>query len=178
MGGSTLPGTQALYDQIAPIVLGLLSARVECPIPPVSPSQEPVYCSGALPRIVPRYWPITAVSAVVLADGTPLPVGTPFQLAQATNGTAVAIDPSGMYLRTGCRWKGDVFVSYTAGFTALPVDLLEVFFEWCLLVGKEKDRAGVADESIDQVKVSSFVRKLPDWALRTIHHYDRMTAYR
>lgn len=165
------------YTNLAPIILEQMSAATDIPFPSQTYTNECIRLSGRLDRAMPENWPLISLQSALLQGNVNLIIGS---LIDVTIGRAdIAIDQGYRGFRINTRWVSgptDVFVTYTAGYDILPPDLLEVFTEWAILVGKEKDRAGMDNVKID-LGLMKFIREVPKWCQATLWRYRRSEFY-
>lgn len=163
---------------ISTTVLALISRTCSIPMPSKTVMNEAVYFRGNIPRLVPAYWPVTALYTVFAgASATSLRVGSEMQLMRGLTGAAIAGRGETIAIAPGCWVPGTTFfVSYQAGMDGLPPDLLEVYVELAFLLWKEKDRVGLT-QTKDDVGEIRFTRALPEWALRAMRSYRRVYSF-
>lgn len=115
-----------------------------------------------------RNFPVITLSQVLEA-GNALTIGTSY-----ASGTDVVVEAEiGRIHRLFAlfySWPKYYSVTYTAGFAAVPDDIVEVAIQLTLLMLKEKERAGILQHSTGAAQ-STYTRKLPEWAQQTMDGY-------
>ena len=141
-------GMSAMFANIVPLVLFQLAGQVESKMPSCVIYDEPIYVSGKLSRVMSRFWPVLSIQKATLNGVSPMRTGKPLDVY--TGKADIAIVEGGKYLQlaNACE-DSTIFLTYSAGYDSLPPDLLEVFFEWTMLVTKELDRIGQKDAKIE-----------------------------
>ena len=164
------------YPTICFLTLGAMSRATGIPMPADYIRAERLEVTARVPWCLPLYHPVNAITKVIGATGQPYRIGTEQQLAMGQ--ADIAIGQGGDILRFGGGlWPTtEIFVDYQAGFDVLPNDLLEVFTEFALLMGSEKDRVGKTDIKMQDAQVT-LTRDLPPWCKRILDGYRRVQIY-
>lgn len=165
---SSIPDT-CVIDQlnlVAAAALQLLTDLTEVPfsqtcVLPTYTDEVP-WTRSYTARVGTAAWPVQELTAAILGT-TPLAIGT---LKQLLLGQAqIAIDQEGEGLRLHGAFRCDglqpLFVSYTAGFVALPTDLYEAWAHLALLEYKESARLGITETHIERLN-TKYTRKYPE----------------
>ncbi|HEY1525625.1 MAG TPA: hypothetical protein VGH51_05240 [Candidatus Angelobacter sp.] len=121
-------------------------------------------------RLLPRQYPIMAVSSVSI-DNLPVP--------QATTSVAAGFlwDTRRILLRgfRFCRGLQNVQVTYTAGFSAVPLDLKQAAIEAFALAYRQRVRIGEKSNSMSgQVNVSFDMGDVPPRSMAIFSQYRRL----
>lgn len=115
-----------------------------------------------------RNYPLIAVSSV-LEYGNALTIGTD----PSTGVNIIWKADTGKLVRPYFRflpYRAWYSVTYTAGYAAIPDDIVEVAIQMTLLMLKERERAGLAAHGTGATQ-STYTRKLPEWANTTLEMY-------
>lgn len=127
-----------------------------------------IYDGTGRPYLQLRNFPVITLSTV-LEGGNALTIGTSY-----TSGTDIVMEAEiGRLHRLFSIFFGYpkyYSVTYTAGYAAIPEDIIEVAVQLTLLMLKEKERAGILQHSTGAAQ-STYTRKLPEWAADTLAGY-------
>lgn len=116
-----------------------------------------------------RRGPVTAVSALTI-DGISVPAST---------GPSVygwVFDEYALYLRGGTfpRGRNNVVVSYTAGYAAVPADIVDACVQWTGMRYRERDRIGHASKQLAGEVVSFDLKDMPANVKTVLNQYRRV----
>jgi len=187
MSASIAASARPFLAMISATTLGAISRATSIPFGVRTVLLESVYYRGTNPYLIPRYWPVRQIITALPGGGAaPLRVGTEYQLARGMADIAITspapTDDSEMMggetltVAQGCWAPGSqFFVSYMAGVTSLPPDMLEVYAELAFLMWKEKERVGLSQTKDKDAEIR-FQRDLPPWALRALRGYQRIAS--
>ncbi|HWF06363.1 MAG TPA: hypothetical protein VHA06_21925 [Candidatus Angelobacter sp.] len=121
-------------------------------------------------RLLPRQFPIIAVTGVSI-DGVPLQQST-------TPGTAGFLwDSRRILLRCFrfCRGLQNIQVSYTAGYTTVPLDLKQAAIEAFALAYRQRVRIGEKSNSMGgQVTIAYDMSDIPPRSMNIFNQYRRL----
>lgn len=137
-------------------------------------TEESVPTKSYTTRCWPRFHPVQQITEAKWIDSR-LQVGS---LADLIRGKAqIAIDDTRGAFRIDQPSMFDgmrgLFVSYTAGMTVLPNDLLEVFIHLGSLMWKEKDRVGLKTLSVGEA-TTAYEKELPPYLWTVVERYRRL----
>lgn len=122
------------------------------------------YDGTGTPNLVLRTFPVTAVSAVSIAGVALTP-------------TAWTFDDMGIHLVTDYfdRDRGNVVVTYTAGYATVPSSLEQACIELVCFRYKERGRIGITTQAITTGNTSYSLKDFPDQVLTLMKQYKRVT---
>jgi len=120
-------------------------------------------------RQILRQYPLTAVSAVTIS-GQVIPVST------AWNISGFQFDDIGVTLLgyTFSRARRNVTITYTAGYTAPPLDVEQAVLDMCSLRYRERDRIGYVSKSLAGETVTFMVKDMSDSVRTILNNYRRV----
>ncbi len=121
-------------------------------------------------RLLPHYYPILSVTAVSV-DGVPLTQSTLCTLS------GFAWDSRRIFLRgfIFCRGTQNVQVAYTAGYSAVPLDLKQAAIEAFALAYRQRTHIGEKSNSMGgQVTLAFDVSDFPQRSLAVFSQYRRI----
>ena len=128
------------------------------------------YDGNSSDRLLPRQFPIISVSGVSI-DNVPVP--------QAASPVAAGFlwDSRRVLLRgyRFCRGLQNVQLSYTAGYSAVPLDLKQAAIESFALAYRQRVRIGEKSNSVSgQVTISFDMSDVPPRSLAVFNQYRRL----
>lgn len=116
-------------------------------------------------------WPVTAVSSVVM-DGVAIPVSSDgIQIGYQFDSESIYY--IGANFTAGRR---NVTISYTAGYTTIPADVVHAVIEIAAQTYREKQWIGLQSKSLASETVAYLRNGIPDSAADTLRRYRRMYA--
>jgi hypothetical protein len=129
-----------------------------------------IFDGNSSDRILPHNFPLIAVSAVSI-DGVAIPAST------APNIVGFLSDARRVLLRGFRFTRGvqNVSISYTAGYSAVPLDLKQAAIEAFALTYRQRTHIGEKSNSIGgQVTLAFDMSAIPDRAKMIFDQYERL----
>lgn len=116
-------------------------------------------------------WPVTAVASVVM-DGVAIP------LSPDGIQTGYLFDSESVYLvgRMFTDGRRNVTINYTAGYAAIPSDIVHAVIEIAAQTYREKQWVGLQSKSLASETVAYLRNGIPDSAADTLRRYRRTYA--
>lgn len=121
-------------------------------------------------------YPVTAVASVSIRGQVISPVPNPNDFAT----TGFMFDEGGVILQGGVLfYKGrrNVTISYTAGFAAIPLDLVQAVIETCALKIKQGPQTGVSSKGMAGETTSYVLSDFPKPVQTLLNNYKRVVPH-
>ena len=121
-------------------------------------------------RLLPRQFPIISVTAVTI-DGVPVPQST------APNMAGFLWDQRRLLLRgfRFCRGVQNIQISYTAGYSSVPLDLRQAAIEAFALAYRQRVRIGEKSNSMSgQITIAFDMSDVPPRSMSVFNQYRRL----
>lgn len=141
---------------------------------PVLGTLSETYDGNGSDRLLPRNFPIISVSAVSV-DGVAIPASQGFSTGSHVAG--YLLDSRRVMLRgfRFCRGLQNVSITYTAGYSSVPVDLKQAAIEAFALAYRQRPHIGEKSNSMGgQVTVSFDMSDCPPRSLNVFKQYRRL----
>jgi hypothetical protein len=163
-------GSSQIYQYISrPHIL----LSVICPLTGQPPTNTPLaenYDGNGSDRILPHYYPIISVASVSV-DGVAIPQSTSPSVA------GFLWDARRVLLRgfRFCRGVQNVALSYTAGYSSVPLDLKQAAIEAFALSWRQRTHIGEKSNSMGgQVTLSFDMSDVPPRSMSIFNQYRRL----
>jgi len=120
-------------------------------------------------RLVLANGPVTAI-ATLTVDGRTIPAST------SVSDSGYVMTETSVLLRSGVfpEGIGNIEITYTAGYAAVPADLEQACLDICALAWKERDRIGHVSKSLDGETVTFMIKDMPDRARTILREYRKV----
>lgn len=140
----------------------------------VTYTDESVASRSYSDKIITKYWPIQALTSATWG-GNAITVGSLKNFYAGSCQMAINQDAE-FLLMGGVNQDGyaGIFVTYTAGYVALPADLYEVFIYFGLRMFKEKDRVGIKHLAVGQA-TTEYEQEYPAYVKAALSKYRRLS---
>jgi len=120
-------------------------------------------------KMVLENWPITAVSSLTI-DGV--------VVSQSPNSqtTGYMFDDKVVYLisRSFCRGLQNIVISYTAGYSSVPLDIAQACIELVSMRYRERDRIGLASKAVGGETTAYSLKDMSDSVRAQLSQYRRV----
>ena len=121
----------------------------------------------------PRITPIASVTALTI-DGKTIPAVTGNIPSTAMNGYLYTADHISLFGYEFTRGRDNILLTYDAGYSAVPDDIVQAAVEWTCFKYREKDRIGHSSKSLAGETVSFIVDDAPKSVLKAMNRYRKV----
>lgn len=137
---------------------------------PISQVYSRVYDGSGTARQVLSYYPVTAVSAVSINDVAQ-------SAAANTTATGYRFDKFSVFLNYGSFTRGtqNIAVTYTAGYTTIPADLVQACIDIAAEAYRRRNRVGETTKAIGQGNTSFSLKDIPDHVRIVLLQYQKQS---
>ncbi len=128
------------------------------------------------PRFLLNNVPVTAIASLTILGQAILPTTSPFQPGFMFDSERGMVEVVGYGPIP--TWPGAISIAYTAGYAAVPDDLVQAAIEWAAFKYKTKDKIGVQSKTLDRETVTYSQHAMPMSVKSTLNLYRDMRIYR